>query len=201
MINDFENSLDEELKQRYFKNMVKAKIYGGENYIDYIPDSIAEGILRSIYQLYQHIFGPRDVELFQLNYRGDYTIADQYCMNPECLCNDVHLTFYNMNEKNKSDFSVVYKIDEKTYSIVEPRKADVDVHTVMKYFISNKPETLKAISRRYQEMKKAGRKILEKYRQNHSDSKGICHQVSDKPGRNDPCPCGSGRKYKKCCGR
>jgi uncharacterized protein YecA (UPF0149 family) len=21
------------------------------------------------------------------------------------------------------------------------------------------------------------------------------------PGRNDPCPCGSGRKFKKCCGR
>ena len=20
-----------------------------------------------------------------------------------------------------------------------------------------------------------------------------------KPGRNDPCPCGSGNKYKKCC--
>ena len=24
---------------------------------------------------------------------------------------------------------------------------------------------------------------------------------ADKPGRNDPCPCGSGKKYKKCCGR
>ncbi len=24
-------------------------------------------------------------------------------------------------------------------------------------------------------------------------------RVSPKPGRNDPCPCGSGRKYKKCC--
>jgi preprotein translocase subunit SecA len=23
----------------------------------------------------------------------------------------------------------------------------------------------------------------------------------DKVGRNDPCPCGSGKKYKKCCGR
>lgn len=23
---------------------------------------------------------------------------------------------------------------------------------------------------------------------------------SDKVGRNDPCPCGSGKKYKKCCG-
>ena len=21
-----------------------------------------------------------------------------------------------------------------------------------------------------------------------------------KPDRNDPCPCGSGKKYKKCCG-
>ena len=21
------------------------------------------------------------------------------------------------------------------------------------------------------------------------------------PGRNDPCPCGSGKKHKKCCGK
>lgn len=25
--------------------------------------------------------------------------------------------------------------------------------------------------------------------------------VSNKTGRNDPCPCGSGAKFKKCCGR
>ncbi|MGE3164290.1 MAG: SEC-C metal-binding domain-containing protein [Planctomycetota bacterium] len=25
-------------------------------------------------------------------------------------------------------------------------------------------------------------------------------QATPKPGRNDPCPCGSGRKFKKCCG-
>ncbi|HHV96586.1 MAG TPA: SEC-C domain-containing protein [Clostridiaceae bacterium] len=24
--------------------------------------------------------------------------------------------------------------------------------------------------------------------------------ISNKVGRNDPCPCGSGKKYKKCCG-
>lgn len=24
---------------------------------------------------------------------------------------------------------------------------------------------------------------------------------AEEPGRNDPCPCGSGKKYKKCCGR
>jgi hypothetical protein len=26
-------------------------------------------------------------------------------------------------------------------------------------------------------------------------------RVGKKPGRNDPCPCGSGKKYKKCCGK
>jgi uncharacterized protein YecA (UPF0149 family) len=25
-------------------------------------------------------------------------------------------------------------------------------------------------------------------------------QGGEQPGRNDPCPCGSGKKYKKCCG-
>jgi hypothetical protein len=25
-------------------------------------------------------------------------------------------------------------------------------------------------------------------------------QVVEKVGRNEPCPCGSGKKYKKCCG-
>lgn len=23
--------------------------------------------------------------------------------------------------------------------------------------------------------------------------------MSNQPGRNDPCPCGSGKKYKQCC--
>jgi SEC-C motif-containing protein len=31
------------------------------------------------------------------------------------------------------------------------------------------------------------------------DPKSPPRQVA-KVGRNDPCPCGSGKKYKKCCG-
>jgi len=26
-------------------------------------------------------------------------------------------------------------------------------------------------------------------------------KAKKEPGRNDPCPCGSGKKYKHCCGR
>ena len=35
------------------------------------------------------------------------------------------------------------------------------------------------------------------------DVKGrtVVKTKSQKVGRNDPCPCGSGKKYKKCCGR
>jgi SWIM/SEC-C metal-binding protein len=25
--------------------------------------------------------------------------------------------------------------------------------------------------------------------------------TAPKPGRNEPCPCGSGKKFKKCCGK
>lgn len=27
------------------------------------------------------------------------------------------------------------------------------------------------------------------------------HDEKKEVGRNDPCPCGSGKKYKKCCGK
>ena len=40
------------------------------------------------------------------------------------------------------------------------------------------------------------RKELYKAQKN---SKTVKNEV--KVGRNDPCPCGSGKKYKKCCGR
>ena len=33
------------------------------------------------------------------------------------------------------------------------------------------------------------------------DAQPTTVRAGHKVGRNDPCPCGSGRKYKKCCGR
>ncbi len=38
------------------------------------------------------------------------------------------------------------------------------------------------------------------YRRNHGRQLGPV-VPTEKVGRNDPCPCGSGKKYKKCCGR
>ncbi len=46
------------------------------------------------------------------------------------------------------------------------------------------------------------RRELEQARMAGSGDAGPVQQVvrGDKVGRNDPCPCGSGKKYKKCCG-
>jgi len=46
------------------------------------------------------------------------------------------------------------------------------------------------------------RRELEQARMAGAGEPGTVQQVvrGDKVGRNDPCPCGSGKKYKKCCG-
>jgi len=41
---------------------------------------------------------------------------------------------------------------------------------------------------------------LEHRTENAGDFPAIPMQRQQKVGRNDPCPCGSGKKYKKCCG-
>ena len=45
------------------------------------------------------------------------------------------------------------------------------------------------------------KKFLDKLQsfQKNMDNKYLNKQLSSKIGRNDPCPCGSGKKYKKCC--
>ena len=41
----------------------------------------------------------------------------------------------------------------------------------------------------------------EKCREIHAKWQSDRQAVSTKVGRNEPCPCGSGKKYKKCCGK
>ena len=44
---------------------------------------------------------------------------------------------------------------------------------------------------------------IDKYKDSPEDLKkaGIEFTKEQMEGRNDPCPCGSGKKYKQCCGR
>lgn len=52
---------------------------------------------------------------------------------------------------------------------------------------------------KYEEMRKEHEKIMAGFSPNPQKQK--VQAVSVKIGRNEACPCGSGKKYKKCCGR
>lgn len=52
----------------------------------------------------------------------------------------------------------------------------------------------------YYEMYPQNRIDTEKIQWNSMES-GAFIRSGKKIGRNDPCPCGSGKKYKQCCGR
>ncbi|WP_320533905.1 SEC-C metal-binding domain-containing protein [Robbsia andropogonis] len=55
-------------------------------------------------------------------------------------------------------------------------------------FCQQHPRCFECFAHRDTFMKTAGEHIL------------VPVKNEPKMGRNDPCPCGSGRKYKKCCG-
>ncbi|NQU18560.1 SEC-C domain-containing protein, partial [bacterium] len=44
-------------------------------------------------------------------------------------------------------------------------------------------------------------KLPPKEKEDQKISSSTIKRDNPKVGRNDPCPCGSGKKYKKCCGR
>ncbi|MDO9529470.1 MAG: preprotein translocase subunit SecA [Syntrophales bacterium] len=55
-----------------------------------------------------------------------------------------------------------------------------------------------------EEIKRIHAPSTDKYVLSHGDDAGVSKTVkreSEKIGRNSPCPCGSGKKYKKCCGK
>jgi preprotein translocase subunit SecA len=55
-------------------------------------------------------------------------------------------------------------------------------------------------SKDFIEKQEQEKKIAEKQNELRQELNRQPHRVEKKPKRNDPCPCGSGKKYKHCCG-
>ncbi len=50
-------------------------------------------------------------------------------------------------------------------------------------------------------IKERGRSVYERMTESSNSGSTVSVKVKEKPGRNDSCSCGSGKKYKKCCGK
>ena len=58
--------------------------------------------------------------------------------------------------------------------------------------------------RREEEIEEMRPKAVQNYTMNRgveAAASATVKRQGEKIGRNDPCPCGSGKKYKKCCGQ
>jgi hypothetical protein len=153
------------------------------------------------------ISGNIDADPLAFQYAGTkYFIADQYCTNPKCPCNSVTLSFIRLTKvKLKTpEFIIVLHLDTLQYEV---KHNDCDlkkISNIVKYFL-DKQGVLETLRHRYRKMKEDSG---ESHRKRTEAPEGKLH--NDKPetkviadpkiGRNDPCPCGSGKKYKKCCG-
>ncbi len=200
MIKEFMENIDE-LKEKLLSHFIKAKEYGKKHYLDYIADNTVKLILDGKMLAYSEVFGSRDIDKFsfEIDESEKWFFDDQYCSNPKCLCNEVVLTFFKIDASKKTqepEFAVRMNIKSFKYDVEYNKCGASKISDVIRYLHNNRPEVFAILKSRYTEMKNASREVIKRFGQELKKEE----QSIGKVGRNDPCPCGSGKKYKKCCG-
>ena len=201
MIKEFVDNI-EEFKKTLLSHFIKAKEYGKKHYIDFMSDSTVKMILDGNVMAHSEIFGSCDIDKFFFEFNGTekWFFEDQYCSNPKCLCNETVLTFFKIDDAKKTqapEFAVRMNINNFKYDVEFSHCGTNIVSEIVKILHDSKPEVFGILKRRYNEVKSASKEIIKKFGSNEKKE-----ELPDtKVGRNDPCTCGSGRKYKKCCGR
>jgi len=92
--------------------------------------------------------------------------------------------------------SLVTPIDLDVVELDTEIKLDVDFSKLYKNMLGVPAEWLYSLEEWNNIFSEEERDVFTK---EYKRSKTVVNEV--KVGRNDPCPCGSGKKYKKCCGR
>ena len=126
---------------------------------------------------------------------------DLYCINPGCSCKEITLSFAEFNEEQKPKELGVVSIVLKHFrvDVVQAVGASPEELTRICQKFQKQAGVKRTLKTRQKEMKIIGKEIVELSRNKRSQKHRSLSQVGRKVGRNDPCPCGSGKKYKKCC--
>ena len=123
-------------------------------------------------------------------------IFDQYCLLPGCPCTDTTLTIFLVGEFKKPGkelCSVALNYKRKHWGALEDGSFSVPIKTVKAAIEEQIPDFYKRLLKRHIKLKGIYAHCKKK------------HYLTELPlqvpkvGRNAPCPCGSGKKYKKCC--
>jgi hypothetical protein len=185
------------------------------------PAEVAGGLLVS----FREILAPPDdpfwhCPLGETRFEdGDeqYLVSEHYCLNPACECNQLHLVFHPIRPDPEAPGKYVAETAFRaTMSLdgrVELERLDnADPATARRIVAEWEEDTdraeLKKLKWRYERMREIGRRSMEGYIPERLAEPARPRLDLAQPdptpkrvGRNDPCPCGSGKKYKRCCAR
>lgn len=130
-----------------------------------------------------------------------YWVIDSYCVNPQCNCKNMGLTFLYASENKTQDVGgMVVDLNHFVPGQITPQsKSSTELTEMWKMFLAQ-PGIKKELGRRQKKMQKIGKELV-KLKTRTGSGKVPATSTSEKVkvGRNDPCPCGSGKKFKKCC--
>ncbi len=212
MIEEFIRDIDKPTKSKIRKRFETGKQYGG--------DQLRQDLDRTAYKhgesvIYAEVFNSTHYSRFTFDHDGvSYNVLDRYCINPGCKCDDVLLEFHSQDKKDdiyRLNFEVrlnfktgKHKIEGKYGNLNNKEVEERYLHFMNNLCSSNEENDLdfKLLEDRYGRMKKINlAQYFAEDKSRDQSKQSSENTVAVKVGRNDPCSCGSGKKYKKCCGR
>jgi hypothetical protein len=157
---------------------------------------------------------------------GTYGLIESYCPDPDCDCRRVMINIVEEEHPTRYLAAIGYGFDrdaEDAGPYLDPLNeqssyADALLRLVQEVGL-NDPRYVARLEQHYGLVKRAAvdptHPAYEKLRRATESQDGwISAREMDewlgrlatgpaphRVGRNDPCPCGSGKKYKRCCGR
>lgn len=115
-----------------------------------------------------------------------YDAIDFYCPTPSCECGEVILHFA-APDGIEPPGDVIVRLSGKV-DMDPGKRGHALLGRLWGAYRQRHTDHIARLSKRYRTMKSVGERIV-------VEQPAVSHKV----GRNEPCPCGSGKKYKKCC--
>lgn len=123
-----------------------------------------------------------------------YEAVDLYCITPGCTCGEVFVGVEaHEGHEGHDKHSIGHVVVEPSGALrMEPKRgAGGRIERVWAAFQKRHPRYQERFARRGAVLKELGSRVM--------PLQAVAAKAQPKVGRNDPCPCGSGKKYKKCC--
>ena len=125
-----------------------------------------------------------------------YVVYDQHCKHFECTCKVAAIDFVGTDADYTHTGEVLFfKYD---YGIRQITETSGDIPAQLEAQLAANDEFNKRLELRNHALKRAFQSHI--WQMEAAQLKNSLEKSLDKINRNAPCPCGSGKKYKKCCG-